>query len=43
MHIQEEIASQPEGRIELKKSGNLFITGFSENVKKLISEHIQSN
>ncbi|MBD3584022.1 hypothetical protein [Flavobacterium selenitireducens] len=40
MPIQDEIASQPEGRIELKKSGNLFITGFSENVRNLISNHI---
>ena len=43
LSIQEEIASQPEGKIELKKSGNLFITGFSENVRKLISDRIHSN
>jgi len=42
MSIQEEIASQPEGRIELKKSGNLFISGFSENIRKLISDNIHS-
>lgn len=41
MDIQSDIASQPEGRIELKRSGNIFITGFSESVRQKISDRLK--
>lgn len=37
-NLESDIKSQPDGRIELKKSGNWFITGFSENLISRISK-----
>jgi hypothetical protein len=38
--LENDIKSQPDGRIELKKSGNWFITGFSENISRRISKMV---
>lgn len=40
--IIEEINSQPEGQITVKKSGSISITGFSETIRKKISDRIHS-
>ena len=37
-NFENDIKSQPDGRIELKESGNWFITGFSENLSRQISK-----
>lgn len=37
-NVESHIKSQPDGRIELKESGNWFITGFSENLSRRISK-----
>lgn len=40
--ISNDIKSQPEGRITLKESGSLFITGFSGELLKKVSERLNS-
>lgn len=37
-NFESDIKLQPDGRIELKESGNWFITGFSENLSRRISK-----
>lgn len=39
--ISNELKSEPEGRITLK-NGNLFITGFSGELLKKVSERLNS-
>lgn len=39
-YFEDDIKSQPDGRIELKKSGNWFITGFSDSTNQRISKII---
>ncbi len=39
-YFEDDIKSQPDGRIELKKSGNWFISGFSDNINRRISKVI---
>lgn len=41
--FESDIKSQPDGRIELKESGNWFITGFSENLSRQISKVVHLN
>lgn len=38
LNLESDIKSQPDGRIELKESGNWFITGFSEGLSRQISK-----
>lgn len=40
--IENELKSQPEGRIGIKESGNTFVTGFSKSLTKQISDRMYS-